>query len=92
MRLNRRELLSGSIPDSCHIASLVVQCRPEKLATTATAIEALHGVEIPARDERGKLVVLMEMESESDLLGNITRIESTPGVISVTLVYHQFDD
>ncbi len=92
MSLSRRELLSGSVPESCHIVSLVVQCLPEKLAATATAIEAIPGVEIPERDERGKLVVLMEMDSEADLLGNITRIESTPGVISATLVYHQIDD
>ena len=93
MSLSRRELLRGSTtPERCHIASLVVQCLPGKLAATAATIEALPGTEIPLRDERGKLVVLLELESEADLLGNITQIETTPGVISVTLVYHHFDD
>ncbi len=93
MSLSRRELLRGSTaPERCHIASLVVQCLPEKLAATAAAIEALPGAEIPHRDERGKLVVLLEVESEADLLGNITQIENTPGVISANLAYHQIDD
>ena len=92
MSLSRRELLSGSVPESCHIVSLVVQCLPEKLAATATAIEALPGVEVPQRDERGKIVVLIEVQGEDGVMERFTQIESTPGVISTTLVYHQIDD
>ncbi len=40
------------------IASLVVQCLPEKLEKTCSLIESLPATEIPARAEGGKFVVL----------------------------------
>jgi nitrate reductase NapD len=92
MRLNRRQVLGGSAANCCHIASMVVQCRPEKLEATASAIAAIANAEIPERDERGKLVVLIEAEGEAALMSCISKIESTPGVISANLVYHQIDD
>ena len=66
--------------------------RPEKLEATASAIAAIANTEIPERDERGKLVVLIEAEGEAALMSCISEIESTPGVISANLVYHQIDD
>lgn len=93
MSLSRRELLSGGDPAaSCHIASMVVQCLPEKLTATAEALETLPGIQVPERDERGKLVVLIEVRGETALMESITEIEHTPGVISANLVYHQIDD
>ena len=93
MKLNRRQLLRGQLAaPQCHIASLVVQCLPEHLETTSSRIESLPATEIPARDEGGKLVVLLEMESEADLLGRITEIEKMPGVINASLAYHEIDD
>ena len=92
MKLTRRELLGGQ-PNQpqCHIASLVVQCLPEKLASTSAAIEKLRGAEIPASEENGKFVVLLEMNSESELMERITEVETIPGVISANLAYHQVD-
>jgi nitrate reductase NapD len=92
MSLSRRSLLGGEVAVTTHIASLVVHCRPESLAGTRAAIEALPNIEVPASDERGKLVVLMEMTDESELLGGISRIEATEGVICATLAFHQVDE
>jgi len=71
---------------------MVVQCLPENLTRVCAAIESLQSAEIPARDENGKLVVLLEMASESDLLDRIHEIESISGVISANLAFHQLDD
>jgi len=38
------------------------------------------------------LVVLIEAEGEAALMSCISEIESTPGVISANLAYHQIDD
>ena len=93
MALSRRSLFSGpQAEDLTHIASLVVHCRPEKLAAANATIAALPNVEIPASDERAKLVVLMEMRDESELLQRIDDIESVPGVVAATLVFHQVDE
>ncbi|MEP5764203.1 MAG: chaperone NapD [Halieaceae bacterium] len=92
MSLSRRELLKGSTAEeTCHIASMVVQCLPQKLAATAAALEAIDDLEVPERDERGKLVVLIEAVSEATLMQRITQIENTAGVISANMVYHQLD-
>jgi nitrate reductase NapD len=91
MRLSRRALLSSSA-NNWHIASMVVQCLPEKLAATAAMLEAIANIEVPERDERGKLVVLIEAEGEARLMECVSKIESTPGVISANLVYHEIDD
>ena len=68
-----------------------MQCLPEKLDKTCAAIEDLQSTEIPVRDESGKFVVLLEMNSESELLERISQVESIPGVISANLAYHQVD-
>ena len=93
MSMNRRELMTGVDPaKASHIASMVVQCLPEKLAATTGALEAIPGIEVPERDPLGKMVVLIEVQGEDQLMQRITQIESTAGVISANLVYHQIDD
>lgn len=92
MRLSRRQLLSGNTSEQQdHIASLVVQCLPEKLEATCAAIAALDSTEIPLREDTGKFVVLLEVSSEARLLQSISQIENISGVISANLVYHQVD-
>ena len=91
MRLSRRALLSGNARH-CHIASMIIQCLPDKLAATAAAIESIPNLEVPERDERGKLVVVIEAEGEASLMASISKIEATAGVISANLVYHQIDE
>jgi nitrate reductase NapAB chaperone NapD len=71
---------------------MVVQCLPEKLAATAAALESIPNLDVPERDERGKMVVVIEAQGEAKLMECITQIETTPGVISANLVYHQIDD
>ncbi|MEP1472417.1 MAG: chaperone NapD [Halieaceae bacterium] len=93
MRLNRRQLITGSTNEQqCHIASMVVQCLPENLPAVCASIEHLPSAEIPVKDNNGKMVVLLEMASEADLLDRIHEIESISGVISANLAYHQLDD
>ena len=93
MSMSRRSLIwGGSAAPTTHIASLVVHCRPERLVDAHAAISAMPDVEVPATDERSKLVVLLEMTDESELLGGISRIEDVRGVVSATLVFHQVDE
>ena len=91
MSLSRRSLLGGTAT-ATHIASLVVHCRPERMPDARAAIEAIPNIEVPTSDDNGKLVVLMEMTDESELLGGITQVESIDGVISATLVFHQVEE
>ncbi len=71
-----------------HVASLVVRCRPERMAMLRHAIVALPGAEIPAEDAIGKLVVTLEAASEHTIRHQLDAIGALPGVLSATLVAH----
>jgi nitrate reductase NapD len=92
MSVSRRSLLGGQPAATTHIASLVVHCRPDKLANVQAGINALANTEIPASDDNSKLVVLLEMADESGLLEGISSVEDIEGVVSATLVFHQVDE
>ncbi len=87
----RRLPRSAVEPAQFHIASLVVHCRPERLAEVAANVEALDVASVPERDARGKLVVLLETASEQRLVDTVSEIERLPGVIGAGLVFHQID-
>lgn len=89
MTLTRRALLAGA--RKTHFVSLVVHCRPECLAEARRAIAALPDTEVPASDERAKLVALLELRDESALLERIAAIEAAPGVLSASLAFHQVE-
>ena len=74
-----------------HISSFVVRCLPDKLPQVMRSVETLDGAEIHGSDPRGKFVVLLEQESEAKLVGSITRIELTSGVINTSMVYHHIE-
>lgn len=71
-----------------HISSLVVRCRPESLDSVMAEVAGLEGVEIHGSDPDGKFVALLDVESEQALVGTITAIEKTRGVINASMVYH----
>lgn len=71
-----------------HIASLVVRCRPPQTPDTATLIATWPGAEIHASSPEGKLVVILEMASEADILATMSRIGELPGVLNTSLVFH----
>ena len=53
--------------------------------------ELLENVEVAAHDIRGKLVVVLETESEQGILSIIDRIQTFDGVLTATMVYHELD-
>jgi nitrate reductase NapD len=71
-----------------HIASLVVRCRPERMAALRHAITALPRAEIPAEHATGKLVVTLEAASGHLIAQQLDAIGALPGVLSATLVAH----
>jgi periplasmic nitrate reductase NapD len=74
-----------------HIASLVVRCRPERLAVLKRALTALPGAEVPAEGAVGKLVVTLEAASEQAIRHQLDAIGALPGVLSATLVAHHVE-
>ena len=104
MRINqptvdRRAFISGRIaepdplvaPPGAEIASVLVQARPERLATVEASIAALTGCEIHARDPKGKLVVVIEASSAGAVGSTLNTIALLPDVFSAALVFHASD-
>jgi periplasmic nitrate reductase NapD len=74
-----------------HIASLVVHCRPGRVASLEGVIAALAGAEVPASDAAGKLVVTLEADSEQVIARQLEEIGAMAGVLSATLVFHHVE-
>ncbi len=55
-------------------------------------MEAVEGVEIHARSEDGRLVLVVEDTADQTAADKIMAIHQIPGVISLTLHYHHFED
>ena len=70
-----------------HIASCVAFVRPETAESVEHAILAAGLAEVPHRDERGRLVVLVEAGSAARVLDVMDAIRALDGVLAVHLAY-----
>ena len=94
--VNRREfvrlewqpdVVNAQVPVA-EIASALVQARPGQLDDVASAIEALPGTKIYARDPKGKLVVVIEAADVGAIGTVLNTISVMPWVLSAALVFH----
>lgn len=98
--IDRREFVNGrwavraspSENAACEIASILVQARPDRLDTVTRAIEAMPRAQIYSRDDRGKLVVVIEASDVGGVGADLNVISSMPHVLSATLVFQGTDD
>jgi len=74
-----------------HISSMVVLANPSGLQSVKYNIENLHGVEIHGESESGKLVIVLESDSQTHTTDVIEKINNFEHVLSTSLVYHQID-
>lgn len=74
-----------------NISSLVARVRPGQAAAVRAELAGWPGVEVPAAAPDGRLVVIVESTSDRASGETFGRIGALPGVMSVSLVYHQFE-
>ena len=97
--IDRRALITGRLlnadrvvaPPGGEIASILVQARPERLASVETAIVALAGCEIYGRDPKGKLVVVVDAADAGALGSTLNTIALLPDVYTASLVFHAIE-
>ena len=70
-----------------HIASCVAYARPEAAEAVARAVAATGIAEVARRDERGRLVVLIEAPTAARVLDTMDAIRALDGVLAVHLAY-----
>ncbi len=77
--------------DELHIASVVVQCAPPKLAPLMQQIALLPGAVVHATGPEGKAVITLEAASGDAITATVARIQQLDGVLSAALVYQCVD-
>lgn len=89
----RRDFLKGRVGQrTYHIASLLVQAHPDRMAEVRDALVRIPGVEDHGLASPAKLIVTLEVGDDDALVEAVGRVEATAGVITASLVYHQMDD
>ena len=82
-----------SLEGEYHISSVIVQFKQSEQCSVKRGIEELEGAEIRAADDdQGKLVVVIEHETERGMVSIIDQLKDMSGVVNVSMVYHQVDD
>jgi nitrate reductase NapD len=74
-----------------HVASYVVNTRPEDGGSVAERINAVPGLEVHV-EQQGKLVVTAEARNVRELADFATSLADVSGVISVAPVYHEYEN
>jgi nitrate reductase NapD len=75
----------------CHISSLVVHSRPERVSAIVESLASIEGAEVHGGADTGKLIVTLETETESQVVERINAIQLLEGVLAATLVFHVFE-
>ena len=73
------------------IVSLLISARPQHLATVAAAILDLGNCEIHAQDPKGKLIVVIEEESQGAIGAKVNLIAGLPHLVAATMVFQASD-
>jgi nitrate reductase NapD len=74
-----------------HISSMVVHAMPDYLLDVRKKIEEFPGTEIHAESPNGKLVVVLESQTQTYITDVIEKIACLDHVLSTALVYHQIE-
>lgn len=77
---------------SCHIASLVVRCQPDRLQNVQSALASIENLDVHATDPSGKIVVVLSSDHAGAISDFTTTCTKFSGVLSCDLVYHAVDD
>lgn len=74
------------------ICSLVVQAQPRDLEAVDRTLSAMRGIEIHAKDENGKMVVVIDDPSREYCSKAMTEMAQIDGVLSTSLIYEYQED
>ena len=75
-----------------NICGCLVHVAPDATQTAQESMLGFDGVEIHAAAEDGRVVVVVEDTPEKLASETIMDLHQIPGVISLTLTYHHFED
>lgn len=74
-----------------HVSSLIVYIAPTHINLCKEKVAAIKGAELITITSDGKAIVVVEGNSQKDIMQCIDYINDVQGVLSTNLVYHQFE-
>ncbi|MDR0273837.1 MAG: chaperone NapD [Burkholderiaceae bacterium] len=74
-----------------NLSSLVVDAHPSHAGAVGAALRQWPGVEVQAATGQGKLIVTVEADSDVQTAEIFARINALDGVMSASMVYHQYE-
>lgn len=74
-----------------HISSVLVDVRPEHLEAARRAIGRMPGADVHAATPDSRLIVTVEADDDGASAESFAQLAAIDGVMSVALVYHQFE-
>jgi len=75
-----------------NICGCLVHVAPERTESAKDAIAHRDGVEIHTANDEGRFVVVVEDTADRLASEIIMDLHQIPGVVSLTLTYHHFED
>ncbi len=75
-----------------NISGVLVRSRPENLDAVRERLEELAGVEVHGANPDGRLVVTVEEVGDRAMADTVVRMQNLPGVISASMIYHQYEE
>lgn len=79
------------VSSGINISSVILGVLPADTAVVSKSLSGLEGVEVHAVGEDGRMIVTIESGDADNTSTIFEAIRQTPGVISASLVYHQYE-
>jgi periplasmic nitrate reductase NapD len=74
-----------------NISSVILGALPANAEQVAAQLRLLEGVEVHAVADDGRMIVSIESNSEDATVTTFEAIRQLPGVLSASLVFHQYE-
>lgn len=75
-----------------NICGCLVHAVPDRALAAERELGAFNGVEVHGASEDGRIVVVVEDTPDRFASDTIMALHQVPGVLSLTLTYHHFED
>jgi len=86
-----RTIPAANLSNTIHFAGLVIRAQLHSFDALLKALEQPE-LDVFTHDENGRIVLVIEADSERTLANKMDEISQMPGVISVSLSYHEIAD
>jgi len=75
-----------------NISGVLVRVYPEQITSVGESLVAMQGVEVHGNSDDGRIVVTVEQDDANQMSDVLTNMQTIPGVLAASMVYHQFED